>query len=73
MALAALVMPLGDALAIAEREERKAAATRSPDNGVYQIAARPWGGPSLYTLADYERDAAEAAALDALYSEGADA
>lgn len=72
-ARAALVMPWADAVEIAAREERAASARRSPDNGVYQIAARPYRGPALYTLADYDADAAEAAALDALYSEGADA
>ncbi len=72
-ARAALVMPWRDAVEIAAREERAASARRSPDNGIYQIAARPYRGPALYTLADYDADAAEAAALDALYGEGADA
>lgn len=68
---AALVMPWADAVAIAASEESKAAATRSPDCGVYGIKAAPYGGPSLYTLADYQTDEREGAALDALY--GADA
>lgn len=55
-------MPMADAVEIAAREESKAAATRSPDNGIYQIKAAPYRGPVLYTLADYDRDA-----LDALY------
>lgn len=66
----ALVMPWADAVEIAAREERKASATRSPDSGVYGIKARPYRGPSPYTLADYESDEREAAALDALYGDG---
>lgn len=67
---AALVMPMADAIEIAAREDAKEAAYRSPDNGVYQIKATPYKGPALYTLADYDRDAKEAAALDSFY--GAD-
>lgn len=62
---AALVMSPADAREIAAREETKAAATRSPDNGTYQIKAHVWNGPRLYTVAEYESD--EAARLDSLY------
>lgn len=68
-ARAALVMPYADAVEIARREDEREAATRSPDSGVYQIQARPFTGPALYTLADYDRDAREAAELDSLYGE----
>lgn len=66
---AALLMSADDAAEIARREESRAAETRTPDAGTYQIKARPYSGPVLYTLADYESDAAESAALDALYGE----
>lgn len=66
-----LVMTAADAREIAEREETKARATRSPENGVYQIKAHVWTGPALYSLADYDRDAAEAAELDAYLSANA--
>lgn len=59
----ALIMTAADAKEIAAREEKKAAATRGPDSGVYQIAARPWNGPRLYRLADYEADESEAARM----------
>lgn len=61
---AALVMSPADAAEIAKREETKAAATRSPDAGVYRIKAALWTGPRLYSVAEYERDEAEAAALE---------
>lgn len=62
---AALIMAPADAREIARREELKAAATRSPDRGVYQIAAHVWEGPRLFTMADYEASEADNAALEA--------
>lgn len=45
-------------------ETAKAAATRSPDNGIYQIKAHVWSGPRLYSVSEYESDEAEAARMD---------
>lgn len=61
---AALVMSPADAREIAEREEKKAAATRSPDSGVYQIRAHSWSGPRFYSLAEYEKDQEEERRFD---------
>lgn len=63
----ALVMPLDDATRIAEAEEKKQSATRNLDCGIYGIAATQWRGPSLYSFADYERDACEVEELDSVY------
>lgn len=60
---AALVMEWQTAIAIAASEERKAAATRCPESGVYGIKATPWERPALYSLADYEADERDAESL----------
>ncbi len=65
--IGALVMTKADAETIAARLEAREAPTRSPDNGVYQIKAVEWKGPTLWTLADEDEADAINNQLESLY------